>query len=65
VSLRIWKATDELGTQRKICGLTVAKQQKQIEVLIPGLQKVSDQMELAQAAAQLVTDCQQRNRISH
>jgi hypothetical protein len=37
---------------------SVAKQQKQIETLIAGLQKVSDQMELAKAAPQLVTNRQ-------
>jgi hypothetical protein len=36
----------------------VAKQQKQIETLTAGLQKVSDQMELAKAAPQLVTNRQ-------
>ena len=34
----------------------IAKQQKQIEALTAGLQKVSEQMELAKAAPQIVAD---------
>ena len=35
---------------------TIAQQQKQIEALTTGLQKVSDQMDLAKAAPQLVAN---------
>jgi peptidoglycan hydrolase CwlO-like protein len=37
---------------------TIAKQQKQIEALIMGLQKVSDQLELSRPAPQLVVSNQ-------
>jgi trimeric autotransporter adhesin len=37
---------------------TIAKQQKQIEALTTGLQKVSDQLEVSKAAPHMVADSQ-------
>jgi hypothetical protein len=49
------KAVEERGRVEKLEGI-VAKQQKQIETLITGLQKASARVEVAKSSPQLVAD---------
>ncbi len=57
VSPRVWKPTDELGRQKRSARYR-REAAEAIETLTAGLQRVSDQMELAKATPQLVTNRQ-------